>query len=314
LLKKKNSGRNKLIASKISAKIEKGANELHFPKILAGPKCNTERGMGSFKSENYMLFWDTLNMIIDKYPNSKISGGIFLYPRQQLFLAHLIQNQLLLKAQRGDHGPFRICETGFGGGHLTSLFLSLNDNIDVISFDKFDRRYHPDVVDHIKSNFGEGRLHIVKGDSCITVPQYLKKAEFPGCDFLHGSSLCKSDNIDLIRHSKRGTILSSTAMNSLSDRAVYFGPGAQWRTLRQNRCITNITCFKDEVTVLDKAYIFASDNDKEIMHSFCFAVNAGVCRYSEAARTDSWDTRRNNEQTKLDLFDFCPDVELEPPI
>jgi len=180
----------------------------------------------------------------------------------------------------------------------------------VISFDKFDRPYQPAVVAQIRKQYGEDRLHIVKGDSCKTVPSYLQKVDFPGCDFLHASSLCKSDNIDLINHSDCGTILSTTAMNSLSDRSVYFGPDAQWRKLQKSDCITNITCFTDQVITLNRKFVFSStDGIKKIAHKFCFAVNTGLCHDSRVP-----EILNECRTTNADIFDFCPDVQVKPPL
>jgi len=290
-------------------------------KIAIGPKSGIHNLMSVDSSCNVLESdkndtWDEINTIIDTFPNSDVSGGIFLYPRQQLFLVHLIETQLLLKARKGDQSPFRICETGFGGGHSASLFLSIDDSVQVISFDKFDRPYHSQIIEQIKGQFGESRLHIVKGDSCQTVPQYLQQTDFPGCDFLHGSSLCQYDNIDLIQYSSCGTILTSTAMPSLSDFHVYFGPKAQWRRLRQDECITDITCFTDQSAILDRRYVFnlAKKSQSHAPHQFCFAVNTGFCHHSGVAITSDCATKRNNEPTNSDLFNFCPDVRLKPPI
>lgn len=257
--------------------------------------------------------WDTIDSIIDTFPNSDRSGGLFLYPRQQVFLREMIQHRLIKKVQKGDHEPFRICETGFGGGHFASFVLSISESIKVTSFDKFDRPYQSRIIEHIQDKFGKERLEVVKGDSCETVPQYFSKKEFPGCDLLHGSSLCKSDNIDLIQYTDCGTILTSTAMRSLSDYHVYFGRKAQWRKLRSDKCISNITCFYDEDVNLDRKYVFALKG-KKIRHKFCFAVNTGVCHNSGYQRIAGCNFKDASEKPELDFINFCPDVQLEPPI
>jgi len=257
--------------------------------------------------ETGIIAWDAINSIVDGFPNSDVSGGISLYPRQQMFLDSLIRQEQHSKSLKGDQGPFRICETGFGAGHSAAFFLSLGDDVQVISFDKFDRPYQPAIVRQIRKQFGEDRLHIVEGDSCKTVPSYLQKNDFPGCDFLHASSLCKSDNIDLIKHSDCGTILTTTAMPSLLDHSVYFGSNAQWRKLQKSNCITNITCFTDQVTTLNRKFVFSSKSTKKIAHKFCFAVNTGICHDSRIPKID--DTCRT---TDANIFNFCPDVQLKP--
>mmetsp|Transcript_27038 Transcript_27038/g.41413 ORF Transcript_27038/g.41413 Transcript_27038/m.41413 type:complete len:276 (-) Transcript_27038:249-1076(-) len=253
--------------------------------------------------------------------------------------------------------PFQICETGFGAGHSAALFLSSFDNDDVkmdvrvVTFDKFDRPYQLPIVKKLQQKF-EGRLTYIQGNSCKTVPAYLEKKQehrngsgrtrdetdgnnvnddtfdFAGCDFLHGSSLCPTDNIDLVRHAKCGTILTSTAMHSLSDTAVYFGPNAQWRKLREDRCIADITCFRENPLELDPdhSYIFAK-NMKIIAHEFCFARVTGVCHYSRDGGRAGGGRRRHGDATDLldddecadhstsDLLsNLCPEDTIEPPL
>ena len=120
------------------------------------------------------------------------------------------------------------------------------------------------------------RFSYVKGDSCETVPKYLSTRNH-NCDVLHGSSLCPTDNIDLVYGSPCGVILTSTAMSSLSDPAVYFGPQAQWRRLRDEGCINDITCFTEGTSVLERDFLFAPKG-REVSHSFCFAVTTGKCQ------------------------------------
>ena len=128
---------------------------------------------------------------------------------------------------------------------------------ETLSFDKFERPYQLASFYALRGYFGK-RLTRSIGDSCKTVKNYGKQ-----CDFLHGSSLCKTDNIDLINKTGPGVTLTSTAMNSLEDKAVYFGKNAQWATLLENGCIKNIVCFGEEETLLDG--------------KFCFATNTGKC-------------------------------------
>mmetsp|Transcript_24047 Transcript_24047/g.27706 ORF Transcript_24047/g.27706 Transcript_24047/m.27706 type:complete len:205 (+) Transcript_24047:321-935(+) len=123
------------------------------------------------------------------------------------------------------------------------------------------------------------RVREVKGNSCKTLPSY-NRGEIPlnrNCDFLHGSSLCSSDNIDLIEGSECGTILTSTAMTSIKDGVVYFGSKkGQWEILRNRECISNITCFAEDEHILEKDYVFGK-RGTVMHHEFCFAINNGKC-------------------------------------
>ena len=145
--------------------------------------------------------WSQLDEISAKYPKTPVSGGIFLYPRQSAMLSSLIQ---LFDNTTGRR--LRICETGFGNGHSAALFLGAADFVDLVTFDKFDRPYQWPSVQLLNQTFGPSRFRTVVGDSCQTVPQFVSQAQ---CDILHGSSLCKSDNLDLVAHSRYGAIITS---------------------------------------------------------------------------------------------------------
>ncbi len=216
--------------------------------------------------------WQLINNVTSLHPGSDVSGGIYLYPRQAMLLVYLVQREVASRANMQKIlQPFRVCETGFGSGHSAALFLSSAPNIEVVSFDKFDRPYQNAAFSARRSLYGN-RLSRVVGDSCNTVKQYRKK-----CDFLHGSSLCKTDNIDLIAKSKAGVTLTSTAMSSLSDKSVYFGEGAQWATLKKGGCIDDIVCFIEEETTISADLYLAQGREQSISHQFCFARNTGTC-------------------------------------
>merc|ERR1712176_662757 len=329
-VEKKKDGSNKIEVMKMKLKerkkqnITKHINRKHdmfgssdhsgsmtnkFQRLL--PQCNVSSDEVNFVNKDHWSAWNRIGQFTDSFPE-KVSGGIFLYPLQQELIVHLIQTKLNDRQTGKDHKPFRICETGFGAGHSASLFLSISKDIQVFTFDKFDRPYQKPIVEFLKGKFGTGRLKIIQGDSCKTVPKYLEKNDFAGCDFLHGSSLCKSDNIDLIRHSNCDTMLTSTAMKSLSDHAVYFGPKAQWRKLRDDGCITDISCFQDKAKNLDKKYIFSRPDTGVIRHKFCFAVNTGICHYSERHKNVGCKSI-DSINRMISQFDFCQETKVEPP-
>ena len=271
----------------------------HKAPIISLKDCHA--GSTDFKLQT---LWKSIDEITSsaEYKKSKVSGGIFLYPRQTTMITNLLQHQLSIhgnKQRQSDKGDsrweeyssprndtFRLCETGFGARHSTALFLHTlrsttpTQDFEILTFDKFDRPYQKPVLDFLKKNTSPGKLVHIKGNSCKTVPATLEQDHnnFSECDFLHGSSLCPTDNIDLVRHAKCGAIVTSTAMHSLSDKDVYFGPKAQWRKLREQRCIDNITCFGEEKRVLKKSFVFANKNDL-IAHEFCFARVTGSCHY-----------------------------------
>ena len=156
---------------------------VRFNKYVQAPKCNST--IDSYIDEKMLQdSWQLIENITAIFPNSSVSGGVFLYPRQALLLVYLIQREIASRTiDSANLEPFRICETGFGSGHSAALFLSSAPNVEVVSFDKFDRPYQSASFHALRGVFGSDRLIRVIGNSCQTVPAYTGR-----CDFLHGSS------------------------------------------------------------------------------------------------------------------------------
>lgn len=237
---------------------------------VPSPVCNTSLLDDYIDTSMLEESWQLIDNITSLFPKADVSGGIFLYPRQTMLLVYLVQREIALRTPNGQK-PFRVCETGFGSGHSAALFLSSAPNVELVTFDKFDRPYQTATFSALRSLYGK-RLSRVVGDSCITVKQYKKH-----CDFLHGSSLCKTDNIDLIAKSASGVTLTSTAMSSLTDKSVYFGKGAQWASLRKGGCIEDIVCFGEEKRTLSADLYLAKGREQTIAHQFCVSRSTGKC-------------------------------------
>lgn len=118
--------------------------------------------------------------------------------------------------------------------------------------------------------------------------------------------MCKTDNIDLVHKTKAGVTLTSTAMDSLQDNAVYFGKDAQWRSLLGDDCIENVVCFKEEERTLDARLHLARGKEQVIAHEFCFAANTGRCGGKSKAAAGVAQTWQKN--------DFCPAWIIEHPV
>ena len=299
---------NKFVASKLPGYLVprdygQSKYEVKTNTHISPPQCNLT--LGSYIDGNIIQeSWQLIDNITSLYPESDISGGIFLYKRQSIILAYLVQQAALKNGPR----PFRVCETGFGSGHSAALFLSAAPNVEVVSFDKFDRPYQMATFHALRGLFGK-RLSQSVGDSCKTFKAYTKK-----CDFLHGSSLCRTDNIDLINKADVGVTLTSTAMNSLYDRSVYFGKHAQWATLRKKGCIENIVCFEEEAAQLDAKLYLARGKKQKISHKFCIATNTGTCH--DEGNEDSSQEQNPVAAVSISQWsadDFCPSWQLNPP-
>ncbi|CAB9510836.1 Protein of unknown function (DUF229) [Seminavis robusta] len=228
--------------------------------------------------------WSEIDKQVSKYPKSRVSGGIFLYPRQTALITSLVG--LLADFKMKSAGKrLVLCETGFGAGHGSATFLAASPHVDLHIFDKFDRPYQLPVVELLKKRYPHQTITHYRGDSCKSVPENLVPVIRPGdlgetdvnCDVLHGSSLCRRDNIDLVEKSPCGVLLTTTAMNSLVDDVVYFGPNGQWTHLMKNGCITDVACFTEEDKKLDRTYVF-NKGGATISHKFCFAITTGKCQ------------------------------------
>jgi hypothetical protein len=163
------------------------------------PMCNAT--LSTYIDEEMLRdSWEMIELITSLYPGSDVSGGIML-------ITYLIQKEIAPRQSSANPKPFKICETGFRAGHSSALFLAASPDVKVVSFDLFNRHYQPPIAIALNSYFGN-RLEMIVGDSCEKVKQYQEEY-----DFLHGSSLCETDNIDLIAKSGAGVTLTSTAMN-----------------------------------------------------------------------------------------------------
>ena len=91
-------------------------------------------------------------------------------------------------------------------------------------------------------------------------------------------------------------------MNSLEDKAVYFGENAQWTHLTRKKCISKTVCFQEEERILDENLHLANGREQKITHKFCFAASTGLCSDGKGIDTAaaSWDAE-----------DFCPNWRVE---
>ena len=112
-------------------KPEKIKYHLSLRQDVKSPGCNAT--LGSYIDENMLSdSWQMIQNITALYPASDVSGGMFLYERQALLLAYLVQRERAAMAAATSNEKFLICETGFGSGHGAALFLSSSPNVQVV--------------------------------------------------------------------------------------------------------------------------------------------------------------------------------------
>lgn len=303
-----------------------GYNKDHDYKACDRPLSRTVK-------ESWNMIDKTLH---DRYPSHRVSGGIFLYPRQASLLTTLLQEISSHKNGR----PVTVCETGFGAGHSMVLFAdaavtanvkelqaskkqqSEHGPIQILSFDKYDRPYQLDLWHMLNAtmttmmNLPPHSFRYIRGNSCRTVPTTLSEElgdKNHTCDVLHGSSLCPTDNVDLVEHSPCGSLLTSTAMGNLEDPAVYFGPKAQWRTLRDRGCITQPICFQEAPLQLKQNYVFGGEG-QSFTSVFCIAIVTGICsRIHRPSSSPNCGTHLFSVVSTKRLEQFCPSYQIPVP-
>lgn len=268
---------------------------------------------GHGNTQLHVKQWIEIDKLIESFPSPKVSGGIFLYPFQTSLLSSIIG--VLGASMYAEEGRnLTVCETGFGSGHSAAMFLEASPHVHVHTFDTFNRSHQLPIVRQLATTF-DGRVTHYPGDSCETVPRLLSadnvatsSGKSVRCDLLHGSSLCPRDNIDLVENSPCGVILTSTAMHSLYDDAVYFGDNAQWSQLLKRGCIRDITCFEEKEQLVGRDLLFQRRNGpKPFSHKFCLAITTGKCSKSannefDEAECDSQIARFSN---LIDLGSIC---------
>lgn len=312
--------RARYFRDRMADEVDKALNV--FTTIVESDVCPNDGSIGSTLPSHLAKHWRAINDIVESFPGSKVSGGIFLYPLQASLLSSIVEvlgTSLYAREKRN----LTVCETGFGASHSAALFLASSQFSHVHTFDKFDRPYQLPLLKQLQSKFA-GRLTHHKGDSCKTVPRVLtatgaasRNDNTVKCDFLHGSSLCRSDNCDLIENSPCGVILTSTAMHSLLDEAVYFGKNGQWAKLRERGCIRDIICFGEEERELDRDLWFQKKDSGPISHKFCLAITTGKCTKTaiqsdvDASSCDSEIARLSNLIGLLKLCKTSSKNELE---
>mmetsp|Transcript_5448 Transcript_5448/g.13688 ORF Transcript_5448/g.13688 Transcript_5448/m.13688 type:complete len:406 (+) Transcript_5448:144-1361(+) len=330
-----NNNNNKNKNNEINDKINNHVAEATDPCGGSGTNASTVGGDGGGSSSNnnngivgesVYQQWKYIDETIQRdFPKERVSGGIFLYPRQSAILTHLVRkvHEGIVNGDGGGDRALTICETGYGSGHSMVLFQEASVSLGpvrVVSFDKFDRPYQLPIWHHLNNGTAttttrdqQQRQHrFFAGNSCVTVPRELRSVS---CDFLHGSSLCPTDNIDLVEHSPCGVLLTSTAMGSLGDRAVYFGKRAQWRKLRDRGCITGIVCYREDGTPLERDFIFAKKGEKRT-DEFCVAVTTGRCQRGlpdSGTMSGACRARVDEVLSRLALDRMCPAHRIPTP-
>jgi hypothetical protein len=306
-------------------KVAKTHSQKNTLSFLNGTNENWDTGAlwEEVESDFFQLhqsIWPKLDYLVktslSHHPPSlytRVSGGIFHDRLQTHVLIGLIRALFKLDG-RATTSPIRVCETGFGAGHSIAMWGTAaksafegNHSLEVLSFDFFIRVYQQDSINFLREelyNTSGNTLITIRGNTCNTVPKLFGVSD-PAkaksrCELLNGSSVCPSDNIDLVLLAAScGTIITSTAMDSLNNSTVYFlnrgkenlkifnpETQGQWRWLLRNGCIADVRCFKDKPFKLQQDYVYA---EAGTLHSqkFCVGLVTAGCNRPSFLNTET---------------------------
>lgn len=133
-------------------------------------------------------------------------------------------------------GAKRIMEIGFNAGHSSELFLNLNSEVTVVSFDLGVYDSVPIGKEYIDKQF-PGRHTLILGDSTQTVPEYIMKNPNMKFDFIfidggHDYNIVKADldNCRALADSNTVVAIDDTIFTAYDWIKFYNkGPTAVWR-------------------------------------------------------------------------------------
>jgi hypothetical protein len=105
-----------------------------------------------------------------------------------------------------------IMEIGFNGGHSSEFFLSINNTVNVTSFDLGEWDYVKVGKEYIDMSF-PNRHSLVLGDSTKTVPKYFnlnsdKKFDFIFVDGGHSYEIAMADLLNCSKFAHKDTIVA----------------------------------------------------------------------------------------------------------
>ena len=162
--------------------------------------------------------------------------------------ASYYQHQISQMPQGG-----QMCEVGFGSGLSSLGYLRSNPNITLLTFDLWEDsqgRFGQDPylkirkevgAEHLRSNFGD-RWKLIKGDSRISIPEFVKQNPRYACDTIHidGDHTRSGALVDLVFFQTLAKPLHTVLIDDLQFDVIQKAVQDFYSGLRQMDCyVTN---------------------------------------------------------------------------
>ncbi len=145
-----------------------------------------------------------------------------------------------------------VMEIGFNGGHSANLFLSLNPEIKVTSFDLGEHSYVHDAKEYIDIKY-PSRHTLILGDSRLTLPKFIRmnstKFDLIFIDGGHEFDIALMDitNCQYLAHTETIVIMDDTVLTEDFHRHWTRGPTQAWKIWVNSGLIKQIDCVQFEV-------------------------------------------------------------------
>ena len=170
---------------------------------------------------NLLQFEDTIVRSLQGIQKAGIIGNIPWYELQTYYYASAVVSPSVRT----------ICEVGFGAGHSTVLYLSMNPLAHVYTFDFFPRNasygnvmpeqytYVQAAVKFIDAKFAEGHWTRVVGDSNDTITQFALANPSVTCDFISIDGSHTSPHIlyDILHFKQMSTPATRVILDDYND-------------------------------------------------------------------------------------------------